>query len=59
MRRVADKVHIAAKMDIAYANQINSDVLQYIEATKTARDQLNLEINGWKAQAKEVNEAYK
>jgi hypothetical protein len=59
MKRVADKIHTAAKLDIAYGNQINGDITKYIESTQPAREQLKKEIHGWKAEGKEVNEGYK
>ena len=52
MKRVADKVHIAAQMDVAVQNQVLGDLTQYLEATKAARTQLKTEVQGWKAQAK-------
>jgi hypothetical protein len=59
MRRIADKVHIAAKMDIAVQNQVMGDLTQYVEATQAAREQLKTDVQGWKAQAKTVNHGYK
>ena len=59
MRRVADKIHIAAKNDIAFANQIDGDMEKYIQGTEEARNQLKQEIQGWKGQAREVNQGYK
>ena len=59
MRRIADKVHIAAKLDVAQANQVVGDLTQYAEATKAAREQLKREVQGWKAEGREVNEGYK
>lgn len=44
MRRVADKIHIAAKLDVAQANQVVGDLTQYHEATEPARQQLKREI---------------
>jgi hypothetical protein len=59
MRRIADKVHIAAKLDIDQANQVTGDLTQYVEQTKAAREQLKREVHGWKAEGKAVNAGYK
>ena len=52
MRRVADKIHIAAKLDVAQANQVLGDLTKYHEATQPAREQLKREIQEWKAEGK-------
>ena len=52
MKRVADKIHIAAKLDVAQANQVLGDLVKYHEATEPARQQLKREIQGWKAEGK-------
>jgi Txe/YoeB family toxin of Txe-Axe toxin-antitoxin module len=59
MRRIADKVHVAAKLDIDQANQVTGDLTKYVEATQHARDQLKREVHGWKAEGKAVNAGYK
>ena len=48
MRRVFDKVHTAAKLDIDLANQVNSDVVRYTNSTEGPREELREDIQHWK-----------
>jgi hypothetical protein len=40
MQRVANKVHTAAKLDIAVQNQVVGDITQYLNSTSEAREEL-------------------
>jgi len=52
MLRVANKVHTAAKLDVAIQNQAVGDITNYVEGTKAARAQLGQATQNWKVHAK-------
>ena len=59
MERVMDKIHIAAKNDLAFGNQVAGDLTQFKNSTAAARNQLKQEARGWKAEGKQVRAGYK
>ena len=58
-RRVADKVHTAAKLDISYQNTVVGDLTKFMENTQVARNTLKQESQQWKPEARQVNQGFK
>jgi hypothetical protein len=58
-QRIADKVHTAAKLDVAVQNQVVGDITKFAEATAPAREDLIGEARAWNVAAKEVRAGFK
>ena len=58
-QRIADKVHTAAKLDVAVQNQVVGDITKFAEATAPAREDLKADAQAWKAAGKQVRAGYK
>jgi hypothetical protein len=59
MKRVFNKVHTAAKLDIDLSNTVNADLVKYANQTKYARDEIVEDFHEWSEEGKEVNQQYR
>ena len=58
-QRIADKVHTAAKLDVAVQNQVVGDITKFAEATAPAREDLKADAQAWNAAGKQVRAGFK
>ena len=58
-QRIADKVHTAAKLDVAVQNQVVGDITKFAEATAPAREDLKADAQAWNVAAKGVRAGFK
>jgi gas vesicle protein len=58
-QRIADKVHTAAKLDVAVQNQVVGDITKFAEATAPAREDLKADAQAWNVAGKGVRAGFK